>query len=133
MFATVPIGPVIQALYGSHDTADHMHYLERMLAQNTDYVQTHGGLPAYDDTACGQELLDAWNSGSFGRSDIALQFSIDGAHLRPDQPSEASVFIWVIYNLPPSMWYKKDFVIPDAIVPGCYVTVGTFTRCGLMW
>ena len=95
-----------------------MHYLERRLAQNVEYVRTHGELPKYDDTACGQELLDAWNSGSFGRSDIALQFSIDGAQLRPDQPSEAWVFIWVIHNLPPSMRYKKDFVVPGAIVPG---------------
>jgi hypothetical protein len=117
-FSTVPIGPVIQALYGSREIAEHMHYLERRLAQNVEYVRAHGKLPKYDDTACGQELLDAWNSGSFGRSDIALQFSIDGAQLRPDQPSEAWVFIWVIHNLPPSMRYKKDFVVPGAIVPG---------------
>jgi hypothetical protein len=115
---TIPIGPVIQALYGSREIAEHMHYLERRLAQNMEYVRVHGRLNKYDNTACGQELVDAWNSGTFGRSDIALQFSIDGAQLQPDQPSEAWVFIWVIHNLPPSMRYKKDFIIPGAIVPG---------------
>ena len=118
-FSTIPIGPVIQALYGSCELAEHMHYLERKLAENLAYARAHGGrLSRYDDTACGRDLLVAWDSGSFGRSDIALQFSIDGAQLRPDQPSEAWVFIWVIHNLPPSMRYKKDFVIPGAIVPG---------------
>jgi hypothetical protein len=102
-FSTIPIGPVIQALYGSHKITEHMHYLERRLAQNMEYVCVHGRLDKYDDTTCGQELVDAWNSGTFGHSDIALQFSIDGAQLRPDQPSEAWVFIWVIHNLPPSM------------------------------
>ena len=117
-FSTVPIGPVIQALYGSREIADHMHYLERRLARNVEHVRVHGRLDKYDDTACGQELVDAWNSGTFGRSDIALQFSIDGVQLRPDRQSEAWVFIWVVHNLPPSMRYKKDFVIPGAIVPG---------------
>ena len=49
---------------------------------------------------------------------MALQFSIDGAQLRADRPSEAWFFIWVIHNLPPTMRYKKAYVIPGAIVPG---------------
>ncbi len=47
-----------------------------------------------------------------------MQISIDGTQLRPDQPSEAWVFIWVFHNLPPELRYKKQFVIPGAIVPG---------------
>ena len=49
---------------------------------------------------------------------MALQFSIDSVQLRADRPSEAWFFIWVIHNLPPTMQYKKAYVIPDAIVPG---------------
>ena len=110
---------MIQALYGSRELAEQMHYLERKLAENLVHTRANGGrLPNYDDTACGRDLLAAWESKGFGRSDIALQFSIDGAQLQPDQPSEAWVFIWVVHNLPPSMRYKKDFVIPGAIVPG---------------
>ena len=117
-FSTIPVGPVIQALYGSRDIAEHMHYLEQRLAQNVEHVRVHGRLDKYDDTACSQELLDAWHSGSLRHSDVALQFSINGAQLRSGLQSEAWVFIWVVHNLPPSMRYKKDFVIPGAIVPG---------------
>ena len=118
-FSTIPIGPVIQALYGSRETAEHMHYLEKKIAENLRSAQTRGGtFDVYNDTTCGQELLDAWEAGRFAKTDIALQFSIDGAQLRRDQPSEAWVFIWVIHNLPPDMRYKKAFVIPGAIVPG---------------
>ena len=110
---------MIQALYGSRELAEHMHYLEKRLAENLAYARAHSSrLSKYDDTAYGTELLVSWESGRFSSSDIALQFSINGAQLRPDQPSKAWVFIWVIHNLPPSMQYKKDFVIPSAIVPG---------------
>ena len=118
-FLTIPIGPVIQSLYQSLDMATHMHYLEKTLACNTLYLDTHqGGLDVYDNTACGKDLMDAWRSGAFSSSDVALQFSIDGAQLHPDQPSEAWVFIWVVHNLPPNMRYTKAFVILAAIVPG---------------
>jgi hypothetical protein len=54
----VPIGPVIQAFYGSRDIAEHMHYLERRLAANVEAVRLNGNkLDKYDDTSCGQELL----------------------------------------------------------------------------
>lgn len=77
-----------------------------------------GQLSKYNDTLCGVELLEAWNTGALWKHDVALQISIDGAQLRSDQPSEAWVFIWVIHNLLPELHYKKWFVIPGAIVPG---------------
>jgi hypothetical protein len=118
-FTTVPIGPVIQAFYGSRDVADMMHYFERRLATNSEQIRLNSGyLDKYDDTSCGKELIVAWNTGTFQKSDIALHLSIDGAQLHPDQPSEAWVFIWIIHNLPPQFRYKKHFVIPGAIVPG---------------
>jgi hypothetical protein len=118
-FTTIPIGPVIQAFYGSRDIAEHMHYLEKKLAENLERARLNGGrLDIYDDTACGQSLLDAWSRGDFKRTDVALQFSIDGAQLRADRASEAWFFIWIIHNLPPDLRYKKAFVIPGAIVPG---------------
>jgi hypothetical protein len=120
-FTTIPIGPVIQAFYRSRDTADKMHYLERRLAANADQLRqpgSGGNLDIYDDTACGKELIDAWTKGAFHKSDIALQLSIDGAQLRPNQQSEAWVFIWIFHNLPPQLRYKKRFVIPASIIPG---------------
>ena len=118
-FTTVPMGPVIQAMYSSQTVADSMHYLERMLVENLERARLSGGvLDIYDDTACGQALIDAWGEGHIKKGDVALQFSIDGAQLRADRASEAWFFIWVIHNLPPTMRYKKAFVIPGAIVPG---------------
>jgi hypothetical protein len=118
-FTTVLIGPVIQAFYGSCDVADMMHYLERRLATNSEQIRLNSGyLDKYNDTLCGKELIDAWNKGTFQKSDITLQLSIDSAQLRPNQPSEAWVFIWIFHNLPPQFRYKKRFVIPGSIVPG---------------
>jgi hypothetical protein len=118
-FTTMPIGPVIQAFYGSREVTERMHYLETRLAENLGLANASGGkLAMYDDTACGKELLDAWSQGHFQKTDIALQFSIDGAQLHSDRQSESWVFIWVIHNLPPEMRYKKAFVIPGAIVSG---------------
>ena len=118
-FTTIPIGPVIQAMYSSRVIADSMHYMERKLADNVERARLNGGiLDNYDNTTSGQALLDAWREGSLKHGDVALQFSIDGAQLRADRPSEAWFFIWVIHNLPPNMRYKKAFVIPGAIVPG---------------
>ena len=118
-FTTVPIGPVIQALYGSHDMAEHMHYLERSLSENADHARhAEGSLGRYDDISCGKDILYAWNSGAMKKNDVALQLSIDGAQLRADQPSEAWIFIWIVHNLPPNLRYKKRLVIPGAVVPG---------------
>ncbi|KAH9050331.1 hypothetical protein EDB87DRAFT_1696966 [Lactarius vividus] len=109
-FTTIPVGPVIQALYSSHELAEKMHYLEKKLAENSDHARLNRGrLNSYDDIASGQALLDAWNKGDLKRDNVTLQFSIDGAQLRTDRPSEAWFFIWVIHNLPPAMRYKKAF------------------------
>ena len=118
-FTTVPIGPVIQALYSSLEVSESMHYLENKLTENLAHARLNGGiLDVYDDTASGQALIDAWDEGRFKSGDVALQFSIDGAQLRANRPSEAWFFIWVIHNLPPNMRYKKAYVIPGAIIPG---------------
>ena len=59
-----------------------MHYLEKKLSDNLRGTQARGGIfELYDDTACGQELLDAWEDGCFQKMDIMLQFSIDSAQL----------------------------------------------------
>ena len=115
----VPIGPVIQAFYGSCEIASHMHYLERSLSVNADRAQRAGGsLDKYDDISCSKDILSAWASGAMRKFNMALQLLIDSAQLRADQPSEGWVFIWVFHNLPPDLHYKKRFVIPGAIVSG---------------
>ena len=118
-FTTIPIGPVLQALYMSPETAEDMHYLEKRLAKIEEHLRTHNGeMESYDDTACSQDLLQAWASGRFTKDDIALQLSIDGAQLYRDRTSDCWIFIWIIHNLPPGLRYKKAFVIPAGFVPG---------------
>jgi hypothetical protein len=104
-FTTIPIRPVIQAMYSSHGVADCMHYLERKLVDNVEHLRLNSGsmLDFYNDTASGQALLDAWNTGNIKRGNVALQFSIDSAQLQADRPSKAWFFIWVFHNLPPNM------------------------------
>jgi len=117
-FTTVPIGPVLQAFYGSSETACHMHYLERKLGDNTTYVKNHNGaIEEYNDTSCSKDLLDAWAAGKFTKDDIALQISIDSAQLYRDKESDLWIFIWIVHNLPPDFHYKKSFVIPGPKKP----------------
>ena len=118
-FTTIRIGPVLQALYMSPKTAKDMHYLENRLTKIEEHLRTHNGkMESYDDTACSQDLLQAWTSGQFTKDDIALQFSIDSAQLYQDRTSDCWMFIWIIHNLPPGLCYKKAFVIPGGFVPG---------------
>jgi hypothetical protein len=78
-FTMIPVGPVIQAMYGSTEVAGAMYYLERKLADNAECARINGGfLDMYNDTVSSQELLDAYGKGYLKKGDVALQFSIDG-------------------------------------------------------
>jgi hypothetical protein len=118
-FTTIPIGPVLQAFYGSPQTAAEMHYLEKRLTEISEYLRTHDGqMEYYDDTVCSYDLLQAWASGQFTKDDITLQLSIDGAQLYRDKASDCWMFIWIIHNFRPGLRYTKSFVIPGSFVPG---------------
>ena len=58
-FTTIPMGPVIQALYSSPEVLNSMHYLENKLTENLACARLSGGiLDVYDDTASGQACYD---------------------------------------------------------------------------
>lgn len=118
-FITIPLGPVIQALYASPDTAENMHYRERTTAEILEYARTHGGkLREYNDTTCGRDYLNAVEAGKINRDDVLIQFSLDGAQLYRDKESDCWIFVYIIHNLPPELRYKKNFVIPAGFIPG---------------
>ncbi|GLB43663.1 hypothetical protein LshimejAT787_1401750 [Lyophyllum shimeji] len=118
-FITIPVGPVIQALYRSEDTADQMHYWERKIKETLDSARANGGaIPVYDDTACGQDYLNAWQAGTIKQGDVLLQLSLDGAQLYHDKESDCWIFIYIFHNLPPNSRYKKLFVIPGGFIGG---------------
>ncbi|KAN0111923.1 hypothetical protein V8E52_008013 [Russula decolorans] len=87
-FVTIPLGPVIQALYALPGTAENMHYRERTTTEILEYARTHGGkLKEYNDTTCGRDYLDAIETGKISRDDVLVQFSLDGAQLYCDKES----------------------------------------------
>jgi len=118
-FVTIPLGPVIQALYASPDTAEKMHYRERKTAEILEYAWTHDGkLKEYNDTTCGRDYLNAVETGKINKDDILVQFSLDGAQLYCDKDSNCWIFVYIIHNLPLDIRYQKKFVIPAGFIPG---------------
>lgn len=118
-FVTIPLGPVLQALYNSPETAENMHYRERATAEILDYARMHGGkVRDYSDTTCGRDYLDAVESGTIKKDDILVQLSLDGAQLYQDKESDCWIFIYIIHNLAPDLRYKKRMVIPAGFIPG---------------
>ena len=118
-FITIPLGPVLQALYGSLETAEKMHYRERATADILEYARAHDGkLKEYSDTTCGRDYLDAVETGKIKNHDVVVQLSLDGAQLYHDKDSDCWIFVYIIHNLPPDLRYKKRLVIPAGFVPG---------------
>ena len=118
-FISIPLGPVIQALYRSRETAENMHYREHKTAEILEHARTHAGeIKEYGDTICGRDYLDAVKTGKIKKDDVLVQLSIDGAQLYHDKESDCWIFVYVIHNLPPSSRYSKKFVIPAGFVPG---------------
>ncbi len=118
-FVTIPLGPVIQALYGSLETAEKMHYRERTTTEILEYARTHdGNLKEYSDTTCGREFLNAVETGRIKNHDVLVQLSLDGAQLYHDKDSDCWIFVYIIHNLAPDLRYKKRLVIPAGFIPG---------------
>lgn len=51
-FSTIPIGPVIQALYRSEETAELMHYLEEITEKILQHAKENGGVTSRKDIDC---------------------------------------------------------------------------------
>jgi hypothetical protein len=61
-FITIPLGPVIQALYGSLETAEEMHHCKHTMTELLEYARAHSGnLKEYSDTTCGRDFLNCRN------------------------------------------------------------------------
>ncbi|KAJ3575566.1 hypothetical protein NP233_g1017 [Leucocoprinus birnbaumii] len=119
---TLPIGSSIQALYAGQDSAAAMQYrvdrtkelFAEFAAANNSSFET-GFL---DDFLSGEGYLKATQDGRIDATDTLLLFSIDGAQLYRDRPSDVWIYIWVIMDLAPDKRYKKKYVIPGGIIPG---------------
>ena len=117
-FHTIPIGPQIQALYRSPESASHAHYLREERSRVLLELETKGCLDEYSDVLHGTDLIQAFEDGCIGADDIALMFSIDGAQLYAMKALACWIYIWVLLNLPPALRYKKDHVFIGGFIPG---------------
>ncbi|KAJ6479925.1 hypothetical protein C8R47DRAFT_983086 [Mycena vitilis] len=82
-FETIPIGPVLQALWRSKESAKRMGHRQRrtaeIRAQRTDDGKIR--IDTYDDIYHGKEYLTLVEDGTLTDDDSLLMFSIDGAQL----------------------------------------------------
>jgi len=117
-FHTIPIGPQLQALYRSPDSASRAHYLrDEMCCTIADFDQT-GGLNEYSDVLHGTDLIGACQDGRINENGIVLMFSIDGAQLYAKKLLSCWIYIWILLNLSPTERYKKNRVFVGGFIPG---------------
>lgn len=120
-FKTFPIGPQIQAMWASPEGARLMRHrgertkeiLDAMKA-DPNYLNTG----VYDDVYKGIDYLREAEARRIKAEDSVLMFSIDGAQLYQMKSSDCWFFIWVLLDLPPTVRYKKRYVLPGGVVGG---------------
>ena len=119
-FHTIPVGPQLQALYRSPESANLMRHRHRCTQEILGRLDPQGRLNIqfYDDVYIGMDYLQAVKDGSINQNDITLMLSIDGAQLYRNKQSDCVVFIWVVFDLPPDCRYKKKYVLIGGIIPG---------------
>ena len=81
-------------------------------------VESKGCLAEYLDILYGSDLINAFEDGRIEEDNIILMFSIDGAQLYAKKASACWIYIWVLFNLPLSLCYKKSFIFIGGFIPG---------------
>ena len=126
-FTTIPIGPVLQALFRSVESAKQMQYF----LEHVSRLAEQPSIESYYDTCCGSEFLQLYRSGQLKFGDIILQLSIDGAQLFRDKSSDCWLYIFIIHNLSSDLHYKKKYVMPGRFIPGKPSNLDSFLFPGL--
>ena len=118
-FYTIPLGPQLQALWRSPDSAKAMrhrsvetHTILENLKNNRNEITT------WEDIYHGTEYLDAVRNGRIKENDMVLLMSIDGAQLYQSKESDCWIYIWVVLDLAPDLRYKKRHIFPGGFIPG---------------
>ncbi|KZT20731.1 hypothetical protein NEOLEDRAFT_1158553 [Neolentinus lepideus HHB14362 ss-1] len=120
VFSTYPIGPQLHALWRSPQSAESMMWWCTHTKELIDLLEAsnQAHLDEFDDILCGNAYLDAVDSGDIDDNDIVLMLSADSTQLYKNKISDFWIYIWVIVDLPPDKHYKKNHIIPSAIIPG---------------
>jgi len=112
-FHTMPIGPILQALWHDPTSARQFEYRRSKTHEIIDKLRSNSGnIASYEDFFHGSDYLENVQNGNITDTDIVLMFSIDGAQLYAHKASDCWIYIWVIMDFSPEERYKKDFVIP---------------------
>lgn len=120
-FDTILLGPQLQALWASPESATAMRYRQRHTTETFTRFRNRDDqfeIPLHDDIFSGTCYLAAVQSGDLKPEDMTLMYSIDGAQLYAYKQSDIWIFVWIILDLPPELRYKKKHVIPGGFVPG---------------
>lgn len=118
-FHTMPIGPILQALWRDPQSSKRFQYRHRKTREIIEQLHRNNGhLSAFEDFFHGSAYLEQVQNGNITNDDIVLMFSIDGAQLYAHKMSDCWIYIWVILDFSPEERYKKDCVIPGGFIPG---------------
>jgi hypothetical protein len=117
-YTTIPIDRQIQALWSHADGAKALKHRDRKTWEILSTLKPDGTPLIYDDIYSRSDYLEAVAGDKIASRDILLDISIDGAQLYQDKQSDAWFIIGRNCNLPPTMCYKRDYVILIRIIPG---------------
>ena len=117
-FDTYPIGPQLQALKCSPQTALALRYLFDRTRNILEGMEASNEvIEEYDDICQGEDILCSFHNGNIGEHDFVLMLSVDGAQLYQSKQSDCWIYIWVILNLSSDTRYQKKYVLPGGIFP----------------
>jgi hypothetical protein len=118
-FYTIPLGPLLQALWRDRQSAERMSYRKRKTQEIIAELQSNDGhLKAIKDFLYSLEYLDAVRSGRIQPEDTVLMLSIDGAQLYAHKASDCWIYIWILFDLDPELRYQVADVLPGGMIPG---------------
>jgi hypothetical protein len=111
----------------------YVHYLCEERSCVLSEIQSKGYLDKYLDILYDTDLINAFEDRHIEGDDIILMFSIDRAQLYMRKASTCWIYIWVLFNLPPSMQYKKKFIFIGGFIPGPnnWKNINSFLLLGL--
>jgi len=117
VFHTIPIGPLLQALWLSEESVEKMKYqTEKTQRLFTSMFENGGHIPVYKDFIHGGDYINAVPD--IGDHNMVLLLSIDGAQLYKRKQSDCWIYIWVIMDLSLGVRYKKSHILSGGFIPG---------------
>ncbi|KAL0056963.1 hypothetical protein AAF712_016418 [Marasmius tenuissimus] len=119
-YHTIPVAPMIQALYRTTKGAEAMEYRTSYTKRLLEELRASGGLweSAFSDFFDGSDHIEALKDGRIDENSICLLLSVDGAQLYRNKTSDCWMWIWVIFELDPNSRYKVKNIIPGGTIPG---------------